>query len=144
MSGNNLSPFPVVNMPAPDESPKGTMTAEELTRISARAEAAINEAMSTIGEQQRRREERDAAQTADVVERRRLISEIRMMKRYRVNVAVDGLIGGVLITGAAFGLYHLGRWILEELRQPKLAPSLPAAKPSPDPATADQFTGSNA
>lgn len=67
------------------------------------------------------------ADTAEAVERRRLISEIRTMRRYRVNVAVEGIITGAIYTGGAWALFHLGRWLLDELRSPPKTP--PASEP---------------
>jgi hypothetical protein len=67
--------------------------------------------------------------TADAVERRRLIGEIRTMRRYRVNVVFEGIITGVVYTGGVFALLHLGRWFIGALRAPPMA--LPAPEPPP-------------
>lgn len=71
-----------------------------------------------------------AIETAEAAARRQLINEIRMMRRYRLNAAIEGVIKGVLYTGAAWGLYHVGRWILDELRRPPSAPPPPPPAPS--------------
>ncbi len=68
-----------------------------------------------------------AGDTAEAVERRQLIIEIRTMRRYRLNVAFEGVITGVIFTGGAWALYRVARWILDELRSP------PRPPPSPEP-----------
>jgi hypothetical protein len=134
---NEVARLPIGNVPAPDDNPKGTMLAEELNRIADGAESAIRE-------QERRGKRRSAAQTADAVERQRLIIEIRAMRRYRLNVAVDGLVGGVLFAGVAVGLYHLGRWVLGELRRTPSTPAASSAVPPYQPTPPYQSPGAGA
>lgn len=73
-----------------------------------------------------------AVDTADAEERRRLIIEIRMMRRYRLNNAFEGMITGAIYTGGAWALVRVVRWILAEVRSP------PRAPPSSDPQSIQQ------
>lgn len=73
-------------------------------------------------------------ETTDAIERRRLIIEIQTMRRYRLNVAFEGIITGAIYTGGAWALFRLGRWILDELRSPP--------KPPPEPQSIQQPTSS--
>jgi hypothetical protein len=70
-----------------------------------------------------------ATETAEAVERRKLIIEIRVMKRHRINVAVRGVVRGAMYTGAAWLLYRAGQWFIQELRRPPTAPPSPTSTP---------------
>ncbi|MBA3670536.1 MAG: hypothetical protein H0W68_00755 [Gemmatimonadaceae bacterium] len=135
MSTNDKRPS-IVALPGSvidvDASERGGADAAEL----ASAQRAIADASTRAPSQA-------IAVTAEVIERRKLIIEIRMMKRHRINVAVAGVIRGAMYTGAAWLLYNAGQWLLDELRRPPTAPPAPPATTAPesDQRTDSQSTG---
>ena len=133
MRDDELTKIPIASLPAP-ENQRGTMTAEELDRIVARARGETARAVVTVGDEQRRHDEREAAQReawAAVEQERRAIAVIDADARRRrgdgnlnfgqsaatvgavttIGIAIGGPKGGLLAAGAG--------WLLDRLVQGK-------------------------
>lgn len=64
MKDDERTKYPIASLPAPDANDKGTMAAEEIAQVVARAHAKFAGTVVAVGQEQRMREEREATQRA--------------------------------------------------------------------------------